>query len=657
MRTSPKIAACVYLVAACLSTSTPAHAADQWYLSVLGNYSLANTTAAVVNQNGNLQDFPLGPGFFGAEAEIGSATAATVPSDASVTVFSSETDLDFGTSLGAFVAFPPSAAGSRFRLVSPSVNPFSGRFVVIALEETTISYVPSTDWSLDILAGSAHNVTLKEGEVFTTVAPDLSGSLLTTSAPVQVLVGSNCAVIDPGAFCDQAVSPLMATTQWGHEYVVPPSKNDQKQVLVKIITDEASDISFDGVFRKSMTPGEVFETRVDPLTQIESTKPVLVTAFMEDESDEPFGGVDMTVLPPTRQWKLSHDVFIPTHLALENFLTVVAPVSAVLTVNNAAPGAWKTKGQYKSTRIAQTSTRALVQSDLPISVYAEGTDVDSSYLFSLGQRFDSGTSTPSTGEPTPTPTSVPEPSTTPTPTPNPVEPTVTPSPTATASAEPSAAVTPTPTATPTVQSSVSPSTSPEVTPTESATATSLTTPEPSAVTPSLTPTVAPVAPPAPPAAAPPTFGGGGGGGSNDPSPVVAAAPMPVVAVKEVVAPVVVKESLSEPARVVGKNVVVSKAAVPAMAVSFGAASKKLSAAGLKAIRLKARSLRPGTVVTCIGYSGVGSNASALRALALDRAKVVCGAYKAAAKVQTKVVFGGTLRGTSASNRKVIVRFS
>ena len=688
-------------VAIFLSSFASARAADVQRLFVaIGNVSNLNVATAFVSAGGELVSTkPLGSGIASIGDEIGLADKQTVGEGSSVTVFSREVVEDLGVSAGAFVSFPEEGAGREFRLASPAENYVASRFVVYAPENATITIRPSKDWSEERLNGVDYTVQLLAGHYYTATSPDLAGTLVTSTKPVFVVAGSNCAWVGAGELCDQAVSPIPAIEDWGTKHVIAPNSGKNTQHLVRIIAHyENTQVRFNGGVLTDIIPGSTWEGTLDSLAVIDSTHPVMVVQFAEDQIGELGGGSDMVVVPPVHQWKSNYEFYAPISFFSLNQLILVAPSDSVVQLADVNESQWNLSGSYKYKIVESLAEVQAVSSSMPLMVLAEGIDVDSSYLFSAGQNFvnlpsspevtpspsvtasadpttspapatsseppAAQTSAPPTPEPStsasvePTPTqstaATPEPSATqevvvPTPTSTPT-PTVTPTPevTSTATPTPVATVTPTPQATASPEPTASTSPSPIVaTPTASPTA--MVTPSPS-VSASVQEPPTTSAPPPVAVAAPPVFSGGGGGSSP-----VAAAPVVVTAQQVEVKEVAVVEVIKEAAvKVVAPSLAV-KQIVP-MSVGFAAASTKLSSSQIRAITLKAKSLKPGTVVTCIGYSGPGTNPAALRTLAMSRASNVCDAYAKAAKVKTKTSFGGVLKGSAASNRKVIVRF-
>ena len=612
---------------------------------------------------------PVDLAYFG-ENETVTSKAVRVATSTDVSIVA--TNLASGNgSAGSYMAIPESALGTEYYVVGPPPPSLVKVGVIATRNGTSIEVKPSAALQGRTSADS-FTVNMNAGEVFFFSGQGLSGTKVSSNSPIAVVSGSECMRYGTGA-CEQVIEMLPQVSFLGREHHVIRDLNSKSSSLntpVGIVaTQDATDIWINGSQIAVLNSGESYFATLNEMGTVSSivtsAKPIVMAQFTNAGSFTASGWAGdtaMQVVTPVEQY-VSSTVVLASSTPSNRMMTIIFRNSdrQSLRINDLPVDGepWPVfQTEYMALRINLPSTTApntywVIQSDGPVSASvlsvngaAASAVTSTNGLLNL-REVNSGSPAPSQSQspsPEQSPTaevSSPEPSSSST-LADQATPVATPSVTPTSEPTPSATPTPTPTA--------------EVAPSPSESASSGNNPEP-ITSPSTT--VAPVAPPSavPSVAAPPTFGGGGGGGgSNNSSPVVAAAPAPPVEVREV-ASLVVRESLTEVSPPVVRAPVVSKVAIPAMSVGFAAASKKLTAAQAKAIAQKAKSLRPGTQVTCIGYSGVGSNAVVLRALALDRAKVVCGMYAKAAKVKTKVVFGGTLRGSSASNRKVIVRFS
>src|SRR5690606_27282503 len=97
---------------------------------------------------------------------------------------------------------------------------FPSEFAVVAAQDgTEVTYVPTADTVSGVTAGTPVTKTLNRGEALPVAAgsSDLSGTPITSTKPVAVFGGNQCANIpNPStAFCDYVVEQIPGTSTWG----------------------------------------------------------------------------------------------------------------------------------------------------------------------------------------------------------------------------------------------------------------------------------------------------------------------------------------------------------------------------------------------------------------------------------------------------------
>jgi hypothetical protein len=181
---------------------------------------------------------------------------------------------------------------------------------------------------------------------------DLSGTRVTASAPVEVIGGQDCTFFPAGTFaCDHIEQINFPLETLGSDYLVtlPFNNNAAPRQFVKIVGTQAgtgltTDPAQAGV-PATITAGQVVFFETTQNFRLKSTSPVLVGQFMEGQdnfgaacaagSQQDCGDPSMSLAVATAQFRSAYQFIAPPSY-FENWVNVIAPIGASVTVDGAA---------------------------------------------------------------------------------------------------------------------------------------------------------------------------------------------------------------------------------------------------------------------------------------------------------------------------------
>lgn len=217
---------------------------------------------------------------------------------------------------------------------------------------------------------------------------DLSGARIKASKPVAVFGGHTCANTPSGTgACDHLESQLFPMETWGRNFVaapvklrnpLPDMKNSREGTYWKFmaredntIIDTGINLNMPNVLRASsdniphcsqlavdddpargvfkLNAGEVCEFGTQRMFNIESTRPIMVGAFISGQQSvnnrvdwgDYAGDPSFYLLPPNEQFRTSYSFMTPATY-YNNYITVTVPSTGVLTLdgNIIRPSDW-----------------------------------------------------------------------------------------------------------------------------------------------------------------------------------------------------------------------------------------------------------------------------------------------------------------------------
>jgi hypothetical protein len=239
----------------------------------------------------------------------------------------------------AFLGLPTDALGTEYvNLGYKNVDIVNGsQFGFVAAQDGTSVTITPTVTTDGHAAGVPYTIGLNQGQTYllrnTSSAPaDLSGSLISSTKPIAVFGGHQCANIPPGSFaCDYIVEQLPPTTAWGKNFVSMPlatrTGGDTFRVLA---SEDATTVMLNGATVATLNRGQFHEQIVSGPAQITADKPVLVMQYsnsstFDNVTSDPF----QMMIPPFEQFLAGYTISTPASGFATNFVNVVAPSAAV----------------------------------------------------------------------------------------------------------------------------------------------------------------------------------------------------------------------------------------------------------------------------------------------------------------------------------------
>jgi hypothetical protein len=234
------------------------------------------------------------------------------------------------------------------------IAPYPSELAVTAAQDNTTVMIDTT---ADTGAGggapgfSTHMpqpVTLNAGDVIeiSSVSGDLTGSLVTSDKPVQVVSGNYCANVPVGVqYCDHIEESMFSVEALGLHYIVnAPAVTTiptGKVELIRVIaTADNTNLTYDppqaGAPTTIPSAGGYVEIQNNSASfQISSDQKVMVVQYMEGENaGGGTGDPAMTLAVPIEQFRTDYMFHAPTNYE-SNYVDVTAPMGAGVMLDGA----------------------------------------------------------------------------------------------------------------------------------------------------------------------------------------------------------------------------------------------------------------------------------------------------------------------------------
>lgn len=242
----------------------------------------------------------------------------------------------------------------------------SAHYAVTALEDgTTVQVAASPAGGTyktgvnGIDATGNGTVTLDSGDVFEIFTADASadptGTLITTDKPVQVISGHQCTNVPLNTtYCDHLEESMYPLTALSTTYVltaplIPTNPLRTKIRTIRIVaTQPNTEVTYDPAVGGAPTtiaaPGEFIEFSTDQDVVVEANEPVVVAEYMHGQSAGGNTGDPAFALGIAKdQYRQDYLFHAPTNYE-DNFVNVVAPAGAEVTLDGMTIADWETIG-------------------------------------------------------------------------------------------------------------------------------------------------------------------------------------------------------------------------------------------------------------------------------------------------------------------------
>lgn len=410
---------------------------DQQETDTLFVYGAAGTVGTVSSPSGFSSGFTVG---------ANNVTSVVVPSSYDLTTSGAITNNGFMVStsdpaanVGASILsrepfttdttylFNSTALGTSYYAVGApnSIGEPSQLSIVGTQAGTTVTITPSTTFASGQAAGVPFTVTLGAGQALLytdngTVGSDITGTQITSSAPIAVFGGNQCAnVPSSSSFCDHTLTALPSTDHYTTHAVIPTTvgtESPSSNILRILAATDGTVVTYNGVVVATLNAGQFADIRTGAGGELTSNFPVLLNEYLTGQSEHPGtpGDPAMSFVPGVDQW-LSNYVFstpVGSQAYTDNYLDLAiaaTDVGSLVLDGVSVPGgdcSALVGSAYDTCNISIAAGAGSISSNDPFLLLLDGGTTADSYLTFAGTTFSAGASPP---PPPPPPTSVPEP--------------------------------------------------------------------------------------------------------------------------------------------------------------------------------------------------------------------------------------------------------
>lgn len=304
----------------------------------------------------------------------------------------------------AFLALPTDVLRSEY-LVLGWQGPGGGsngpsELAVLSTQDgTNVSYTPSADTTSGVTAGATQNVTLNQGEALavSSNSGDLTGTAISSSAPVSVYGGHNCANIPDNQtyYCDHVVEQIPPTGTWGQSFLTVPLKTRLNGDTFRVLASEdGTKVSVNGTEVATLNRGQFHQQIIDGSSVVTATKPVLLAQYsngttFDGVTSDPF----MMLVTPAEQFLNQYTFTTPATGFRANYVNVVTPTSETgnVTLDGVAVGAGAFTPipgtSFSSAQLDISLGSHTMSSPRAFGIYVYGFDTDDSYGYPGGAAF------------------------------------------------------------------------------------------------------------------------------------------------------------------------------------------------------------------------------------------------------------------------------
>lgn len=168
----------------------------------------------------------------------------------------------------------------------------ASEFAVVASEDDTdVTYTPTVDTTAGDTAGTAKTVSLDKGQALpvSSTAGDLTGTPITSTKPVSVFAGQQCANIPSTGYgyCDHIVEQIPPTAAWGKEFLTVPLKTRTKGDTFRMLASEdGTTLTVAGVAVATLDRGQVHQMSISERSTVSADKAILVAQYSNGSSHD-----------------------------------------------------------------------------------------------------------------------------------------------------------------------------------------------------------------------------------------------------------------------------------------------------------------------------------------------------------------------------------
>ncbi len=244
-----------------------------------------------------------------------------------------------------FTGLPTNILGTNYLVEGYGAGGGSQFAIVGTQAGTTVTITPSESIN-SYTAGTPYQITLNQGDVYQLIdetgfgsGGDLSGTSITSSAPVAVFAGNDCADVPVSDFaCNTLAEEMTPTDTWGTGFYTEPLATRSGDTFRFMASEENTTVDVDGAPVATLNTGQFFETILTAASVITANNPIQVMQYSNGEgydgaNADPF---DITI-PPYAQYENSYTISTEPSGAdpsiTNNYINVVAPTSEIGAIN------------------------------------------------------------------------------------------------------------------------------------------------------------------------------------------------------------------------------------------------------------------------------------------------------------------------------------
>ncbi len=252
-----------------------------------------------------------------------------------------------------YTGLPMDALGTSYTVLAYGDSAAGeSEFSVVASQNHTIVTITPSARGGDTAtrpAGTPYTVTLNEGQEYQLQAfaypEDLTGTKITSSAPVSVYGGNSCAYIPSGSgACDYVVEENPPESSWGSSFLTEPLKGRSGGDYFSMVADQNNThVYLNGGLVATLNADEHYAQEVVGASEFTADNPIELAQFANGlqyagiRDDDPM----MMAVVPTSEFETGYTISTPVNSFTsfpDNYVNLVVPMCAVgsVTVDGAA---------------------------------------------------------------------------------------------------------------------------------------------------------------------------------------------------------------------------------------------------------------------------------------------------------------------------------
>ncbi len=236
----------------------------------------------------------------------------------------------------AFLGLPDSVLGTSYTVLAygAGLGGNSELGIVGTQDGTKVTITPSVPAG-GHAAGTPYTVTINQGDVYQLMADnnpdDLTGTKITSSAPINVFGGQECANVPNNSYvaCDHLVQDLPPESAWGNSFLTVPLATRTGGDTLQLVADTNNTVvSINGSVVATLNAGQLYNQIITGQSTITSTKPILVGQYSNSSSyDNTTGDPFFMLIPPTDQFLTNYTITTPANGVFTSYVNLVVPNS------------------------------------------------------------------------------------------------------------------------------------------------------------------------------------------------------------------------------------------------------------------------------------------------------------------------------------------